>query len=522
MKSLIHLKQFPRLSGLLILLLLACFAPSQQAQAVVPAPDGGYPGGNTAEGQQALFSLTSGTYNTAGGLFSLRSNTEGSFNTAIGAGTLLLNTGDNNTAIGAAALLSNTTGGFNTGVGATALLNNTTGAANSAFGWSALATNTTGGDNTANGFEALSSNTEGNNNTANGFETLLFNITGSSNTAIGNQALLNNTADANTATGAFALQANTIGGALVTVQGFDVGPNTAVGSHALESNIDSSGNTTVGYQALRSMLTGLTGLPELGISTAVGFQALANVNGPDNYANDAFGYQALLDLTDGNTNVAIGTRAGRGLTTGFGNIYVGAFRPAPVATESHHTYIGNINSTSVSGAGTDSVTVDLTTGLLGHLSSSRRYKENIKPMDNASETLYRLKPVTYRYKKDVDRTQSLDYGLIAEDVANVDPNLAVRDGKGQIESVRYTAVNAMLLNEFLKEHSRVQELETTVARQAKEMEALTAQLKEQAAQIQNVSAQIEVRNPAPQMVVNPLRMGTLTTDPPIPRLRRDR
>ena len=200
--------------------------------------------------------------------------------------------------------------------------------------------------------------------------------------------------------------------------------------------------------------------------------------------------------------MAIGARAGRGLTTGFGNIYIGAFRPAPVATESQHTYIGNINSTSVSGAGTDSVTVDLTTGLLGHLSSSRRYKDNIKPMDNASETLYRLKPVTYRYKKDVDRTQSLDYGLIAEDVANVDPNLAVRDGKGRIESVRYTAVNAMLLNEFLKEHrkneqqeSKIEEQEAKIARQEKQIEALTAGF-------QKVSAQLELNKPATQTVLN--------------------
>jgi hypothetical protein len=110
----------------------------------------------------------------------------------------------------------------------------------------------------------------------------------------------------------------------------------------------------------------------------------------------------------------------------------------------------------------------LTTGLLGHLSSSRRYKENIQPMDNASDALYQLKPVTYRYKKEIDRTQSLDYGLVAEDVANVDPNLAIRDGKGQVESVRYMAVNAMLLNEFLKEHRTVQEQGATIAELKKE------------------------------------------------------
>jgi hypothetical protein len=133
--------------------------------------------------------------------------------------------------------------------------------------------------------------------------------------------------------------------------------------------------------------------------------------------------------------------------------------------EMDHTYIRNINTTSVSGVGTDFVTVNLATGLLGHASSSRRYKEDIQSMDKASETLYHLKPVTFRYKKEIDQTQSLEYGLVAEDVAEVDPNLAVRDGKGQIETVRYTAVNAMLLNEFLKEHKTVQQLESKAAKQ---------------------------------------------------------
>jgi uncharacterized coiled-coil protein SlyX len=130
-------------------------------------------------------------------------------------------------------------------------------------------------------------------------------------------------------------------------------------------------------------------------------------------------------------------------------------------------------------------------------------------MDKASETLYHLKPVTFRYKKEIDQTQSLEYGLVAEDVAEVDPNLAVRDGKGQIETVRYTAVNAMLLNEFLKEHKKVEdqqatiaELKSTVVQQQKGMEVLTAQLKEQAAQIQRVSAQVEMSKPTPQVVLN--------------------
>jgi Chaperone of endosialidase len=186
--------------------------------------------------------------------------------------------------------------------------------------------------------------------------------------------------------------------------------------------------------------------------------------------------------------------------TGSGNVYIGASVEAADPAEHDHTYIRNINTTSVSGPGTDTVTVDLTTGLLGHLTSSRRYKQDIHPMDNASETLYRLKPVTYRYKKEIDRSQGVDYGLIAEEVAEVDPNLAVRDRKGQIESVRYNAINAMLLNEFLKEHRKVQELDATVAQQQKDFQAtiaqLTARLEEQVSEIQRVSAQLELSNHA--------------------------
>jgi hypothetical protein len=143
--------------------------------------------------------------------------------------------------------------------------------------------------------------------------------------------------------------------------------------------------------------------------------------------------------------------------------------------EANHTYIRNIKDTSVSGGGTDYVTVDLTTGLLGHFTSSRRYKEDIQPMDKASETLFGLKPVSYRYKKDADRSQRLDYGLIVEDVAKVDPNL-VRNGQGQIESVRYNAITAMFLNEFLKEHRKVEKLEATVPDLATQLREVSAQL----------------------------------------------
>jgi hypothetical protein len=476
------------------LLALGFLALSPIAQAVEPAaPATALPGGNTADGQLALGSVTSGLYNSAFGIYSLLSLTDGNFCTGVGAGTLLSNTGNSNTASGAGALLSNTSGG----------------------------------DNTANGAFAL------------------FNNTASGNTAIGSSALLN----------------NTTGGTLANIQGIDVGPNVAVGWQALESNTVASANTAVGYQALHSLTTGPVGFEQLGLCTAVGFQALANATA-GGFANSAFGYQALISnttgtqntatggqalqsntignnntangigalssntagnnntavgvsalsvLDSGDNNVALGKNAGSQLPSGNGNVYIGA-DVAPIVPngEADHTYIRNINTTSVSGGVSDTVTVDLNTGLLGHLSSSRRYKEDIKPMDDASEALFALTPVMYRYKKDIDRTRSLDYGLIAEDVAKVDPNLAILDGKGQIESVRYSAVNAMLLNEFLKEHKKVEELECTVqnqealiAQQQEGMETLTAQLKEQAAQIQKVSAQIETSRPVTQLVKTP-------------------
>ena len=173
-----------------------------------------------------------------------------------------------------------------------------------------------------------------------------------------------------------------------------------------------------------------------------------------------------------------------------------------VAGESNSTYIRNINTTTVSGGGTDTVTVNLTTGLLGHLSSSRRYKEEIKPMDNASEAILALQPVTFRYKKEIDPERTRQFGLVAEDVDKIDPELVVHNEQGKPYTVRYEAVNAMLLNEFLKEHRTVQELkanaakqETNIAQQQKQIEALTAGL-------QKVSAQLELNKRAPKTVRN--------------------
>ena len=342
------------------------------------------------------------------------------------------------------------------------------------------------GFTTAEGCSALLHLTSGAGNTGVGWRSLFSTTGGSYNTGVGAGTLVFNTADENTATGTGALLFNTTGGA-----------NTANGVDALFYNTEGDTNTAMGFFALLNNTTGND-------NTAVGVDALvSNIAG---HSNTAVGFEAL-DATTGSGNTAIGNLAG-GSLTGDGNVCIGDGITGS-AGESNHTYIRNIDTTSVSGGNSDSVTIDLNTGLLGHLSSSHRYKEDVKPMDNASEALYQLKPVTYRYKKEIDRTQSLEYGLVAEDVANVDPNLIIRDRTGQIESVRYTAVNAMLLNEFLKQHKKVEEqqatiaeLRSTVTQQQNGMEVLTTQLKEQTAEIQKVSAQLEVNKPAQQVVAN--------------------
>jgi hypothetical protein len=336
-----------------------------KAEAVSPPPDGDYPSGNTAEGLNALFSLTSGTYNTAIGFFSLEGVTTGSFNTALGAGALFANTGDENIATGAGALLNNTTGNHNTANGESALFKNSTGGSNTAVGSEALANNTTGSFNTAYGGSALGSNSSGNSNTAIGISALSSNRTGNNNIAVGFGAGFN-----------VIMAHDTI---CIGASGADV-PNSC----------------------FISQIFGIT--PPI---------------------NDA----------------------------------------VPVVIDS--------------------------AGQLGTVSSSRRFKKEIKPMDQTSEAVLALKPVTFHYKS--DKTNRPEFGLIAEEVAAVNPDLVVRDSNGEIYTVRYDAVNAMLLNEFLKEHRKVEKLEATVA-------TLAATVKEQAVQIQKVSAEVRINKPAVKVV----------------------
>jgi hypothetical protein len=470
----------------LITLTLLCLGLLPQAQAVVPPPDGGYPGFNTAEGTNALKGLTTGVGNAAVGWFSLFSNTDGSFNTALGAGTLLFNVGNQatsegikNTAIGTAALLFNSTGTDNTAVGAAALLNNTTGSENTALGSDALLHNTSGAFNMASGSQALFSNTTGTENTANGTFALNINTDGSFNTAIGAFALANNTGSENTAVGVNTLFNNTAGG------------NTAVGANALRLNTTGFQNTSVGDGALQSNTAGT-------FNTAIGASALTVNTGE---GNTACGNVALFFNT-GSNNTALGNGAGTNLTIGDNNIDIG-YIVGGVAGESNTIRIGNsdITNTFISGiSGTNSsggVAVFCNSdGKLGVISSSARFKEDIKPIGKASEAILALKPVSFRYKKEIDPQGIPEFGLIAEEVEKVNPDLIIRDREGKPQTVRYEQINAMLLNEFLKEHQTVQELK-------KEILSLTAIVKVQAAQIQKVSAQIEVSKPSQQVVEIP-------------------
>jgi len=337
--------QWPLRRGFL-LIAFACFALSPTAQGVSPAPDGGYLNANTAEGEDALFSLTTGT---------------------------------DNVAIGYEALFSNTSGNFNTGSGYRALYSNTGGTRNTATGNAALSRNTTGGYNTADGLHAL---------------------------------FLNTTGRHNTGSGAFALNANTLGS-----------------------------------------------------------------------DNIALGYNAGSSLTTGNDNIDIGNIGVAGETN--------TLRIGTPGTQ-NATFIAGISGVTV--AGGVGVIID-TNGHLGTVQSSERFKDQIKPMDKASEAILALKPVTFRYKHELDPEGIPQFGLVAEQVEKVNPDLVARDADGKVNTVRYEAVNAMLLNEFLKAHRKLEEQQAKIDRQQEQIEALTAGLRK-------VSDQLELNKAVPQLVAD--------------------
>ena len=429
---------------------LVCFGLCQQVQSATDTPDpGSLPTSNTADGQGALGSLTTGLYNSAFGFLSVLSLSDANFDTGVGAGALLVDNGGENTAVGAGALFSNTTGSDNTAVGAFALFNSTTAGLNVAVGDSALVsfngTTAFDGANTALGSIALSAETSGEENVAVGRRALESLVSGSNNVAVGWRAGDNYTGG----------ETNNI--CIGSGTGGTAGESNAIriGDSASSGGIDVINNST-----LANVVTIGPGLSTQGITilTLLGFGNVSIGNG--------------LQTTTGASTCNIG----------------GIFNQTPPAG-SHGVVVGPNNQ------------------LADATLSSRRFKKDIAPIDKMSEGILALRPVTFHWK--TDNTNEPEFGLVAEDVAEVNLDWITRNPQGEISGVRYETIPILLLNEFLKEHKKVEEqqaniaeLKSTVAQQQKGMEVLTAQLKEQAAQIQKVSAQLEVNKPASKVVVN--------------------
>ena len=342
----------------------------------------------------------------------------GQYNTAVGIKSLEPSTGSNNTAYGYHSLLVNTTGINNTAVGTSSLVANTTGNYNTGIGWASLNKTTTGESNTACGSNALQENTTGGSNTASGVEALYSNTTGSANLAFGVQSL----------------RANTTG----TRQ-------TAIGYRALYTTQTSEDNTAVGYQAL-----------------------FDNTTGND---NTAVGRSALQENTTGDGNIALGNSAGSSLTTGDHNICIGN---VGVAAESSTIRIGDSDQTKAYIAGIRGVTTGASdavavlidsNGQLGQTSSSLRYKEDVTTMGDMSARLQELHAVTFRYKKPADDgTKPLQYGLIAEQVHEVMPELVVYDREGRPDAIQYHILPSLLLNEVQRLRQENDDLEERLTR----------------------------------------------------------
>ena len=428
-------------------------------EALVPPPDGCYPNLTTAEGCQALQFLTSGAANTGIGWRSLFSAGASSYNTGVGAGTLVLNTGDGNTAVGTAALLLNAIGENSVAVGAAALVFNTA------------------DDNTAVGYQALNSNVNSVTNVAVGT------FAGQNNDSSGN-----GTADFNTAVGGFALRGNVNGA-----------NNTAVGAGALEPMLGGSNNTAVGELAgsnytgteSNNICIGSGTDGTLGESNAIrigngstsGGITMTNASALANAITiggsmSTGGISMLTLLGFGSVSIGNGLQTTNGASTCFVG---GIFNQNPVAM-SHAVVVGPNNQ------------------LADATLSSRRFKKDIAPIDKLSEGILALRPVTFHWKN--DNTNEPEFGLVAEEVADVNLDWITRNPQGEVSGVRYETIPILLLNEFLKEHKKVEEQQANIAKLESTVGVLTAQLKEQAAQIQKVSAQLEVNKPAPQVVAN--------------------
>jgi len=370
-------------------------------------------------------------------------------NTAMGSNALLnvklSETACHNTASGENALYSDTSGSYNTATGFSSLFSNTTGSNNTAAGYESLYFNSTGTNNTASGYQALYANTTGDGNTADGFSALAANTTGNYNSAFGYQAFATNTTGSyTTAVGSYALGANTTGG-------YD----TAFGAYSLPANTSGTGNTAFGYAALRSTTTGNSNI-------GFGYQALYLDAAGSN--NIAMGYQAAYFVTGSNT-IEIGTEGAPGDND--------VTRIGTPGTQKA-AYVAGISGAQVTG----SAVYVTSSGQLGVLASSERYKTAIAPIGTNTEKLQELRPVSFHLKTDPKGT--VQYGLIAEEVNNVYPELVIRDDKGKIQGVRYDELAPMLLNEVQKQ----QRINAAQADQNIAQAAKIASLEQQLAGIQ--------------------------------------
>lgn len=367
-------------------------------------------------------------------------------NTAMGTDALLNvnldESGCHNTASGEDALYSDIGGSYNTATGFSALFTNTSGNNNTAAGYDSLYSNSTGNNNTAAGYDSLYSNLTGNNNTATGFNSLYYNSTGNNDTAEGTDALYSNTIGVdNTAAGYQALYSNTTGTY-----------NTASGVGALYHNIGGQQNTAAGAYALHNNRSGTT-------NTSIGVDALyTNTSGSSNIAQ---GYKAGYNTT-GNYNIDIGNL---GVAAESGVIRIGT------AAQQIQTFVAGINNSTVTGAG---VVVDPVTGQLGVLASSERFKMAITPMGSATAKLLELRPVTFHLK--IDPNGVLQYGLIAEEVAKIYPDLVIRNASGRIDGVRYDELAPMLLNELQQQQSKIAAQSETIATQGAQMRDMQERL----------------------------------------------
>jgi hypothetical protein len=320
---------------------------------------------------------------------------------------------------------------------------------NAAFGLAALNSNSTGHRNTASGAYALFSNSTGFYNTASGYKTLYANTTGNYNTASGYKALYANT------TGKF---------------------NTAHGTYALYVNTTGSDNTASGRNALRANTTGIN--------------------------NTAYGSAALANVTTGFRNIAVGWGAGDAVTTGSDNIIIGSQIPGGAAQNGvirigsnafqQRAFIAGIRGKQTGATGAVTVLIDAN-GQLGTFNSSRRFKEDIQPMGSVSERLFALRPVTFRYKQAyADGSKPVQFGLVAEEVAEVFPELVVYGKDGEPETVSYHLLATLLLNELQKEHRELQEEHRLLAAQATRITALEQQTSALAALQEQVAAMAQV------------------------------